>query len=98
MQNQQIPLYQGGELEAETQRRRSKIHAEEAEWMGKDHILGVIVGKEMVGRKQLRMVLNQGMRIKMTGNQVTGVSITVSRQKIAQAVSRRKNKTSKENL
>ena len=35
------------------------------------------------------------MRIKMTGNQVTGVSITVSRQKIAQAVSRRKNKTSK---
>lgn len=82
MQSQQIPLYQGGELGAETQRRRNKICAEEAEWMGKDNILGVIVGKEMVGRKQLRMVTNQGMRVKMTENQATGVSITTRRQKI----------------
>ena len=59
------------------------MHAEEAEWMGKDNILGV-----MVGRKQLRMVTNQGMRVKMTENQATGVSLTARRQKIAQAVSR----------
>lgn len=39
------------------------MYAKQAEWMvGKGNVLGVIVGKEVVERKQLRIVTNWGMK------------------------------------